>query len=147
MSAGRAGKPRLEHGIQNDVRNALCDVGMFFRANVGTAWAGNDVTKLVDGSILIRDPRPFSSGLPAGFHDLFGAVPVTITPEMVGQTFALFTTIECKSAKGKARERQVAFAGAVERLGGRTGFARSVQDALNVANGDLASQGGHHARR
>ncbi len=120
---------------------------MFFRANVGTAWAGNEVRKLPDGSVLIRDPRPFSSGLPAGFHDLFGAVPVTITADMVGQTFALFTTIECKSATGKARERQIAFASAVERLGGRTGFARNVDDALNIAHGDLAARGVRHEGR
>lgn len=142
----RPAPPKKEHGIQNEVRNALCEVGMFFRANVGTAWAGNEVSRLPDGSVLIHDPRPFSTGLPPGFHDLFGAVPVTITPDMVGQTFALFTTLECKSAKGKARERQVAFAEAVERLGGRTGFVRCVEDALNIARGDLAAQGARRAR-
>lgn len=134
-----------ERHVQNAIRNALCDVGIFFRANVGTAWTGNSIEKLADGSVLIRDPRPFSSGLPAGFHDLFGAVPVEVTPEMVGKTLAVFTTIECKSSRGRARAKQQDFAAAVESVGGRTGFARSVDDALNIAQGDLAHQGAAYA--
>lgn len=124
-----------EHGIQNEIRNALVDDGMFFRANVGQAWASNDTTKLADGSLLMRNPRPFSTGLPAGFHDIFGAVEVVITPDMVGQTVAVFTSIECKSARGAVREKQQRFADAVIRMGGRSGFARSVDDALKIVRG------------
>lgn len=129
-------KARSEHATQNDIRNALCDEGMFFRANVGTAWASNDITKLADGSLLLRNPRPFSTGLPAGFHDVFGAVTETITPEMVGQKVAIFTTIECKSSKGQAREKQERFADAVRDAGGRTGFARDVGTAVGIARGE-----------
>jgi len=128
--------PKQEHGIQNEIRNALCDEGMFFRANVGTAWASNDIVKLADGSLLLRNPRPFSSGLPAGFADLFGAVEVTITPDMIGQRVAVFTTIECKSSKGAARMKQGQFASAVIGMGGRAGFARSVDDAMRIVRGE-----------
>lgn len=127
--------PKSEHTIQTDIRNALCDEGMFFRVNVGTAWASNDIVKLADGSLLLRNPRPFSTGVPAGFHDVFGAVEMTITPDMVGNKVAVFTTIECKSSKGKAREKQERFAETVADMGGRTGFARSVEQALNIARG------------
>ena len=127
--------PQLEHSIQTEIRNALCDDGMFFRANVGTAWASNDIVKLADGWLLLRKPRPFSTGLPPGFHDLFGAVEVTITPEMVGSSVAIFTTIECKSSTGKARKRQQALADTVTAMGGRSGFARSVDDAKRIVRG------------
>jgi hypothetical protein len=131
--------PKLEHGIQNDIRNALCDEGMFFRANVGTAWTSNDIVKLADGSLLLRNPRPFSSGLPAGFHDLFGAVEVTITPAMVGSKVAVFASIECKSSKGKVRAKQEQFAATLASMGGRTGFARDVPGALRIARGEAAA--------
>jgi hypothetical protein len=132
----RKATPQLEHGIQNEIRNSLCDDGVFYRANVGTAWASNDIVKLADGALLLRNPRPFSTGLPTGFHDLFGAVEVTITPEMVGSKVAVFTTIECKSSKGKARERQQALVDTVTAMGGRSGFARSVEDAKRIVRGE-----------
>lgn len=125
-----------EHAIQNAIRNALCDEGMFFRINVGTAWASNDIVKLADGSLLLRNPRPFSTGVPAGFHDLFGGVEVTITPDMVGSKVAVLTTIEVKSSKGKAREKQERFAETVAAMGGRTGFARTPEQAVSIARGE-----------
>lgn len=125
-----------EHAKQNAIRNALVDEGFFFRANVGRAWASNDVRKLPDGSLLLKDPRPFSTGLPAGFSDLFGFVPVTITPDMVGQTVAVFTAIECKSAKGRAREKQDNFLQVVRGAGGRCGIAREPGTAVAIARGE-----------
>lgn len=127
---------KSEHATQTDIRNALVDDGMFFRANVGTAWASNDIAKLPDGSLILRNPRPFSTGLPVGFSDVFGAVPVVITADMVGSTVAVFSAIECKSSKGRAREAQERFAVAVRQLGGRTGFARSIADALRIVRGE-----------
>lgn len=128
-------KARSEHATQNDIRNALVDEGMFFRANVGTAWASNDITKLADGSLILRNPRPFSTGLPTGFHDIFGLVEETITPEMVGQKVAIFASVEVKASKGRAREAQERFAEAVVAAGGRSGFARSIDGALSIVRG------------
>jgi len=133
--------PRSEHAVQNGIRNALVDSGIFFRANVGKAWASNDIGKLPDGSLLLRNPRPFSTGLPPGFTDLFGFVTVRVTPDMVGQDVALFVAIECKSSKGPTREKQERFIKAVNDAGGRAGFARSEADALAIA------QGVAHARK
>lgn len=121
-----------ETGIQNEIRNALAGQCMLFRANVGTAWTGNDIKRLADGSILIRDPRPFSTGLPPGFSDLFGLVSVTITPEMVGQKFAQFLAGEVKTLKGKAGEKQKNFRAAVTLAGGRADIWRSPEDALRT---------------
>lgn len=120
-----------EHGVQNEIRNALAGKCMLFRANVGTAWTG-DVHKLPDGSLLIRNPRPFSTGLPKGFHDLFGIVTVEITPEMVGKTFARFISGDAKGAKGKQGDKQILFRNAVVRAGGVSDFWYSVEDALRT---------------
>lgn len=135
-AGGGAPKGRSEHATQNDIRNSLCDVGLFFRANVGTAWASNDIAKLADGTLILRDPRPFSTGLPAGFSDVFGMVPTVITPDMVGQTVAVFTALECKSSKGRARDAQERFVRAVKLAGGRAGFTRDVASAEAIAKGE-----------
>lgn len=127
---------RSEHGEQNEIRNALVDDGLFFRANVGRAWASNDITTMADGTMILRSPRPFSTGLPTGFADVFGMTPVVVTPDMVGKTIAVFTAIECKSARGKSRDAQERFIAAVVAAGGRAGFARSVDDAKAIVKGN-----------
>lgn len=118
----------LEHDIQNQIRNSLAGQCHLFRVNVGTAWTG-DITKLPDGSLLIKNPRPFSTGLPAGFADTFGWVPVTITQDMVGQTFARFIAGEVKTPKGKVRPEQEKFLNAVNRNGGVGDVWRNPDDA------------------
>lgn len=123
-----------ERHIQADVRNALAGRCKAFRANVGQAWTG-DVERQPDGSILIRNPRPFQTGLPNGFSDLFGWTSELITPEMVGQRIARFLAIEMKDAKGRVSPEQAAFVAAVQRDGGRAGVARSVTEAETIAFG------------
>lgn len=125
-----------EHAIQNTIRNALAGKGLIFRANVGQAWVG-EAARLPGGSVLLKNARPFSTGLPAGFSDLFGLVPVVITPEMVGQTLAVFTALEVKTAKGRASDQQMAFIRAVNDNGGRAGVVRSAEDALAVIAGEI----------
>lgn len=117
-----------EHAIQNEIRNALAGDCLLFRCNVGRGWTG-DVHRLPDGSILIRNPRPFDTGLPPGFSDLFGAAFVTITPEMVGQRFLRFLAGECKTKEGRPSKQQRAFLDAINRHGGLADVWRSVADA------------------
>lgn len=124
-----------EHAIQNEIRNALCDKGLIFRANVGQAWTGSEVKKLPGNRVLIEGARPFTTGLPPGFSDLFGLVPVVITPEMVGQTVAVFVAVEVKTARGRASEKQGNFLKAVNDNGGRAGVARSADDAVRILEG------------
>ncbi len=124
-----------EHGIQNEIRNALAGQCLLFRANVGQAWTGTKVTKLPGNRVVIDGARPFTTGLPPGFSDLFGLVAVTITPDMVGQQLAVFTALEVKSAKGKPTENQENFLKAVNDNGGRAGVVRSIEDAVRIALG------------
>lgn len=121
-----------EHKTQNEIRNALTDAGMFFRANVGRGWTG-DVIRRSGDHLVLKDYRPFDTGLPAGFSDLFGLRQITITPDMVGQTIGVFTAIEVKAPKGRTSMRQGRFLTAVNMLGGYAGVARSVDDALRIA--------------
>ena len=123
-----------EHSLQNEIRNALAGRALVFRCNVGQAWAG-DATKLPGGRVLLANARPFNTGLPPGFSDLFGLVAVTITPEMVGQRVAVFTALEVKSPNGRPTEQQLAFVKAVNDNGGRAGVVRSVDDAMRVVGG------------
>ena len=121
-----------ERPIQNDIRNALAGKATIFRGNVGVGWTGEQVIKLENGDVLIRNARPFSTGLPTGFTDLLGWTPTLITPQHVGMQLAVFTAVECKAPKGRPSESQGKFLAAVERAGGYAGVARSPDDALQI---------------
>lgn len=124
-----------EHKLQNEIRNALAGGCLAFRANVGQAWAGEAV-KLPSGDVLVKNARVFSTGLPPGFSDVFGMVPVTITPDMVGKQIGLFFALEVKAPKGKVSDKQTNFLNAVKNYGGRAGVARSTDDALKIIRGE-----------
>lgn len=131
-----------EHSIQNEIRNALAGRGLFFRANVGQGWTGqaDRITSarkvfVQPGDVVLHQARPFSSGLPVGFADLFGLVPVTITEADVGRVVAVFAAIECKTETGRATKQQKAFLQAVERDGGIAGVCRSAGAALDLIGG------------
>jgi hypothetical protein len=121
-----------EHGIQNAIRNALAGLAIIFRANVGQAWTGSKVERLNARDVVIRDARPFSTGLPPGFSDLFGLVPVVVTPEMVGQTMGQFVAMEVKQPGKNPAEKQANFLAAVRKMGGRSGVVRAPADALEL---------------
>ena len=73
---------RLALGTRPDLR--------LFRNNTGT---------LPDP----RTGRPVQFGLARGSADLIGYRTVTITPEMVGQRVAIFTSLEVKTPTGRIR--------------------------------------------
>jgi hypothetical protein len=105
-----------EQQIQQHIR-LTCSTGStrLFRNNTGT----------------LRDQhgRPVSFGLCKGSADLIGWTTRTITPEMVGQQVAVFTSIEVKAASGRLRSEQRQWLDAVQAAGGVAGVARSVDDA------------------
>lgn len=115
----------------NTLRSILlaCSRGTtrLFRFNVGMAWTGRvekptratQVT-VFPGDVVIRDARPFNSGLP-GMSDLIGWT------ERDGQ--AVFTAVEVKSDRGRVTPEQQNFIDAVRSAGGIAGVARSVEDA------------------
>ena len=80
-----------EHELQNLIRLHISEnkLGTMFRANVGSGWTGT-VHKSSARSVTIYGARRFSTGLPAGFPDLFGFRTITITPNMVGKEMAVF---------------------------------------------------------
>ena len=91
-----------------------------FRNNVGLA--------------VYPDGSRVKYGLCVGSSDIIGFVPVVITPDMVGQTVAVFLAVETKAGT-KATKEQDAFIAMVQRFGGRAGVARSDEDAIAVAAG------------
>ena len=112
-----------EQTIQQQIRLA-CSKGdcRLFRNNTGT---------LVD-----RNGRPVQFGLCKGSADLIGWKRVTITPDMVGTTVAVFTSIEVKSATGRIRPEQQQWLDAVQAAGGIAGVARSIDDARRLTTVD-----------
>lgn len=108
-----------EQTIQQHIRLA-CSRGStrLFRNNTGT----------------LRDinGRPVSFGLCKGSADLIGWTVRTITPEMVGQQIAVFTSIEVKSTSGRVKPEQQQWLNAVQAAGGIAGIARSVGEALDI---------------
>jgi len=112
-----------EQHIQQHIRIA-CSTGQtrLFRNNTGT----------------LRDQhgRPVQFGLAKGSADLIGWTTRTITPDMVGQQVAVFTSIEVKTATGRLRPEQQQWLDAVQSAGGIAGVARSVEDAARLTTVD-----------
>ena len=108
-----------EQTIQQHIRLA-CSIGncRLFRNNTGT----------------LRDQhgRPVQFGLCKGSADLIGWTSRTITPEMVGQQIAVFTSIEVKSSSGRVKPEQQQWLNAVQAAGGIAGVARSVGEAMDL---------------
>jgi hypothetical protein len=111
-----------EQQIQQQIRLA-CSSGStrLFRNNTGTLCDANG--------------RPVQFGLAKGSADLIGWTTRTITPDMVGQTVAVFTSIEVKSQSGRLRPEQRQWLEAVQAAGGIAGMARSVEDARALLGG------------
>lgn len=126
-----------ESDLQALVWAEVSKSGRLFRANVGQAWTGNKIYKTDDGGLFIPEPRPFKTGLPDGFSDLFGIVPIRITNKHIGQTMGVFAAIEVKAPKGRIRPAQSNFIEQVLKLGGLAGIARSVEDARKIIDGGL----------
>ncbi len=135
-------KKSNEHALQNAVRNQLSGkVRTVFRANVGQGWTANTkdtfrfnkATTVVIGrdDVLLRNARPFNTGLPNGFSDTFGWLETLITPEMVGQTIAQFWALELKD-QAAVSEMQRNFIQALIQSGGKAGAPRSEQEACDI---------------
>lgn len=114
-----AGGLSNEQGVQNRIRLALGTGPVrLFRNNTGA----------------FKDPRTgqlVRFGLCKGSSDLIGWRSVTITPDMVGQTLAVFTAIEVKD-RGRATDDQLRFVEVVKRSGGFAGIARTIEEARKI---------------
>jgi len=116
------------------VANAETEIQQRIRLAVGTRsdlrLFRNQVGQLPDP----RTGRPVQFGLARGSADLIGWRTITVTPEMVGQRLAVFTSIEVKTATGRLTPAQHNWLGAVRSAGGVAGVARSVGDALQIVS-------------
>ena len=111
---------KLERNIQNLIRLELSKNGVTsFRNNVGG-------TKTDSGGWI-----DFGVGGKGG-SDLICITPITITPDMVGQTVGIFTAIEVKNRTRKPTPEQVKFIDFINKNGGLAGVARSPADALKI---------------
>ncbi len=115
--------------------NAETDLQQRIRLAVGALpgvrlWRNN--------SGKLPDPRTgrwvqFGVASPGG-SDLIGYRSVTITPDMVGSTVAVFTAIEVKTATGRATPAQRHFIDHIRRAGGIAAIVRSVAEAQRMLN-------------
>ena len=79
-----------------------------------------------------RTGRMVQFGLARGSADLIGWRTLVVTPDMVGQRIAVFTSLEIKTPTGRLTPVQRNWLGAVQQAGGIAGVARSVGDALRI---------------
>ncbi len=79
------------------------------------------------GLFKTMDGRTVNIGV-KGSADLMAVKPTVITPDMVGQTLAVFVAVEVKTATGRQSEPQKKWQAAVEKLGVEYILARSEQD-------------------
>ncbi|HAV7961484.1 TPA: hypothetical protein JK846_003598 [Escherichia coli] len=128
----------------------LCSL---FRVNTGRAYVSGlgpaGVSKLSDNSILMKAARPIGMGftnprgeIVTGVSDLNGWTTVEITPEMVGQKIAVYTSIETKRTKGgRTSSDQVDWIQKVTEAGGIAFVANNAQSALSQLTDWLTRRG------
>lgn len=133
-----------EGTTQRQIWLALASISRLFRLNTGRAWISGlgpkGVQRLSDGSVRIAAARSIALGLSApngdpiiGACDLPGWTSVVITPEMIGRTVAVFTSIECKPTKGgRVSKEQANWMEQVQKAGGIAGVANSPESALKI---------------
>lgn len=114
-----------EHGARDDAR--------LFRNATANVFAGRFKAKLDDGSLLLHPGwSRMKAGLTEGSSDLIGIKRVWIPePQHVG----LFTAIEVKAGSTRDAAHQERFVEMVIGLGGLAGFARSVDEATAIIEG------------
>ena len=121
-----------ESSVQRNIMLKASKLGCtLFRNNVAIAWIGKSYRAnriehyvLQPGDVVVSNARRLHSGLIQGSSDLIGWCQRDGT--------AVFTAIECKSAKGKASEQQKTFINNVNKAGGIAGIARCEDDLVEI---------------
>ena len=98
------------------------------RVNSGEAWGGKVLAH--DGARLLLDHPTKVMLAPAGTSDIVGCVSVTITPDMVGQTFARFAVCEVKQPGKKLEPNQAQYIALMHSRGAIAGWATNSEDAV-----------------
>lgn len=95
-----------EHRIQNEIRAAVAPYCVIFRVNVASAYT--------------KDGRFITTGVPAGFSDLFGV--------RISDGRAVF--IEVKTPSGRSTKEQKNFISKMRSCGAIAGVCRSAEEAI-----------------
>ena len=118
-----------------------------FRNNVGVGWIGKVErpsrpvqVMIYPGDVVIRKARPLHAGLCEGSGDLIGWDSREIKPEHVGQTWAVFASLEGKEGTGRLSPSQRNFRDQVLAAGGIAGEVRSVEDATRLLTLDKSDE-------
>ncbi|MGB9154374.1 MAG: hypothetical protein WCD70_14945 [Alphaproteobacteria bacterium] len=110
-----------ETAIANEIMIASSKVGVVLHKNIRGMFYTLDKKHKVKAGLLAD-----------GSGDLIGYTPTIITQEMVGQTIAIYTSVEVKTETGTAKKHQKDWRDRVLSRGGKAGIARSVEDALEI---------------
>lgn len=94
---------------------------------VALSQDGHFVARANVGLFYTRDGRPVSTGLPAGFSDLFG--------HRAGDARAFY--LEVKTPTGRPTAQQLAFVAAMQKRGALAAVVRSVDEARAALLGVL----------
>jgi hypothetical protein len=108
-----------------------------FRNNVAQGVVGQidwvrrtRTVTLGPGDCIVRHARILHAGLHVGSGDLIGWSAKMVTPDMLGQAVAVFTSIETKAKRGRVSDAQQNFQDVVRTAGGIAIVARSEDEAL-----------------
>lgn len=115
--------------IQSEILGLSTGNVRLWRTNAGMGWAGRAMRQ--GSTVVIQNARPLHA-MPEGWPDLTGFVSVTITPDMVGRTVAIFAAPEIKAARGVIKESQKSFREMFLSMGAIAGICRSVDDARKL---------------
>jgi hypothetical protein len=126
--------------LMNRVLIALSAAGLtVWRNNTAVGWAGKslslrpgEIYRARGGERVVFNARPVRAGLCEGSSDIVGIEAVTITPDMVGRTVAIFHAWEVKDGSGRLSAPQRRFLEHVEDRGGVAAVVRSVDEALQA---------------
>jgi len=88
-----------------------------FRIVSVSAWVGK-ARRLKNGDVVLRGARRVRTAVP-GMFDFIGWDSVVVTPDMVGQTLAVFCGDEVKSEHDRLSKWQRMLGECLRRMGGR----------------------------
>jgi hypothetical protein len=128
----------MRAAAERDVSNPETDLQQRIRLALGTR---PDLRLYRNQTGALPDPRTgrlVTFGLARGSADLIGWRTITVTPEMVGQQLAVFTSIEIKTPSGRITPQQRNWLHAVRTAGGIAGVARTIPDALRIVTEDAS---------
>jgi len=133
-----------ESKIQKEIFTEIggLDSCRLFRNTVGMAFHGESINQIKIGNgkyikvpygiLCLRAPRAVTVGLFKGSSDLIGYTRKKITPDMVGQTVAIFTAIEIKRPGKKPTKEQKNWIQKILDWGGFAGRAESKEEAAEI---------------